>query len=298
MKKITVVVLVWVALVSCIMSCSSEKPHVYTSSISNVANDEVGVRSETDVWTGLYFQKNNMPSKSCQVSGNSYTGSYKQSIVDKLNSYTTDIYEDERDIEFGLRSDNGNLAYINFMNAAFFDTEPYLDDVDNSYDYAIELSTGIAQNYVGNIQDYTMLTEEPVRRYKERDGKTYEITYYEVTFAKKINGYFSSDYIEVKVTSKGHLASVMLGDIHAFENRAIDFDISAVNKSIADKIDTTYQKSEYKVTDFNIMDQKIVLTPNGDICMYSEVSVDVIDNSDSEIKTGIAILTVIGKNSR
>lgn len=125
-----------------------------------------------------------MDDKTCLVLGNHYSGSYSKSIVDKMNSYTTDIYVDDNHIEFGLRDDNGELAYVNLMNANFFDTQPYLPDVDNPYEAAVSFATQIASEYV-DIADYTQIIEEPMTRYKEREGTTYEITYYIVNFAKK-----------------------------------------------------------------------------------------------------------------
>lgn len=239
-----------------------------------------------------------MENKTCFVFGNSYYGSYSKSIIDKMNSYTTDIYVDNNNIEFGLRSDTGELAYINLMNSDFFDTQPYLPEVNDPNDTAISLSTEIARDYVDNIGDYTQIFDEPVTKYKERDGKTYQITYYVVTFAKKINGYFSSDFIAVKVTSKGTLASIMIGDIGAFDNTTLSFDTATMNQSISNKIESVYKKSKLEVKESNVDDQKIVLTPNGDICMYSSIVIDGVDDSNIETRTGVRILTFLGKKSK
>lgn len=297
MKKYTLFILSLLLTFS-FVGCSTRNYEPYTSLISDSVNDEYSVDSEVDYWTGIYFEKEGMEDKTCLVFGNSYTGSYSKSIIDKMNSYTTDIYVDNSNIEFGLRSDTGELAYINLMNSNFFDTQPYLPEVDAPNETAISLSTEIASHYVDNIADYTQISDEPVTRYKERDGKTYQITYYVVTFAKKINGYFSSDYIAVKVTSKGTLASIMMGDIGAFDNTSLDFDIAKIDQSISNKIESTYKKSKLEVKKSNVDDQKLVLTPNGDICMYSSIVIDGVDNSNIEIQTGVRILTVLGKRSK
>ncbi len=297
MKKYTAFILT-LLLLFCFISCNKENDEAYTSLIADSVNDEYSVDSEVDYWTGIYFEKNDMVDKTCLVFGNSYSGSYSKSIIDKMNSYTTDIYVDNNNIEFGLRSDTGELAYINLMNADFFDTQPYLPEVDDPNETAISLSTEIASIYVDNIEDYTRISEEPVTRYKEREGKTYQITYYVVTFAKKINGFFSSDFIAVKVTSKGTLASIMVGDIGAFDDTTLDFDTATMNQSISNKIDSTYKKSKLEVKKSNVDDQKIVLTPNGDICMYSSIVIDGVDGSNVEYKTGVSILTILGKRSK
>lgn len=280
------------------ISCNKKNYEPYTSLISDSVYDEYSVDLEVDYWTGEYFEKEDMENKTCFVFGNSYYGSYSKSIIDKMNSYTTDIYVDNNNIEFGLRSDTGELAYINLMNSDFFDTQPYLPEVNDPNDTAISLSTEIARDYVDNIGDYTQIFDEPVTKYKERDGKTYQITYYVVTFAKKINGYFSSDFIAVKVTSKGTLASIMIGDIGAFDNTTLSFDTATMNQSISNKIESVYKKSKLEVKESNVDDQKIVLTPNGDICMYSSIVIDGVDDSNIETRTGVRILTFLGKRSK
>lgn len=280
------------------ISCNKKNYEPYTSLISDSVNDEYSVDLEVDYWTGEYFEKEDMENKTCFVFGNSYYGSYSKSIIDKMNSYTTDIYVDNNNIEFGLRSDTGELAYINLMNSDFFDTQPYLPEVNDPNDTAISLSTEIARDYVDNIGDYTQIFDEPVTKYKERDGKTYQITYYVVTFAKIINGYFSSDFIAVKVTSKGTLASIMIGDIGAFDNTTLSFDTATMNQSISNKIESVYKKSKLEVKESNVDDQKIVLTPNGDICMYSSIVIDGVDDSNIETRTGVRILTFLGKRSK
>lgn len=298
MKKIHAVFLTLLSFVLCFTSCGTTHYEKYTSLISDSVNDQYSVNAEIDFWTGTYFEKKNMADKTCTVLGKSYTGSYSKSIIDKMNSYTTDIYLDENGIEFGLRHDTGELAYINFMNAEFFNTQPYLPEVNHPDESAVSLATEIAAEYIGDVRAYTQMIDEPVTRYKERDGITYEITYYIVTFAKKINGYFSSDYIAVKVTSKGTLASIMTGDIHAFDDIAIDFEATAVNQSISKKIESTYTNSKFQVKKSNIDDQRIVLTPNGDICLCSDIVVEGTDASNVETKTGISILTVLGKKQK
>ena len=297
MKKYTAFIFT-IVLLCCFISCNKENDEAYASLIADSVSDEYSVDSEVDYWTGIYFEKEDMVDQTCLVFGSSYSGAYSKSIIDKMNSYTTDIYVSNNNIEFGLRSDTGELVYINLMNADFFDTQPYLPEVDDPNETAISLATEIASSFVDNIEDYTPISDEPVTRYKEREGKTYQITYYVVTFAKKINGYFSSDYIAVKVTSKGTLASIMMGDIGAFDDTTLNFDATTMNQSISNKIESTYKKSKLEVKKSNVDDQKIVLTPNGDICMYSSIVIDGVNDSNIETQTKVCILTILGKRAK
>ena len=277
--------------------CNSNEREIYESIIADSVNDEHSVSPEVEYWNGMYFDKGDMTDQSCVVLDNLYHGAYAKSIIDNQDSYTTDIYRTEDGVEFGLRSDTGELAYINLMNNEFFDTQPFLPDISDPLDSAIAFSTEIADEYVDNISDYTMIVEEPRISYKEKDGKNYEITYYVITFAKKINGYFSSDYISVKVTSKGALASIKMGDINAFEDVEVDFETSKIDQSISNKVRSVYEKDGLKIKQTYLRDQKIVLTPNGEIAMDSFVGVDIID-SDGEYSTGVSILTVLKKKNK
>lgn len=294
MKKTIKTILSLIILILCLTSCDSVNDSIYKSFVCDSVNDGIGASAEVDFWNGLYFKKQNMSDKTYVINGKSYTASYRESVVDKMNSYTTDIYIDENKIEFGLRHDTGELALFNLMNAEFFNSEPYLPEVNNPLDTAKRIATKIASEYVDDISEYTQIIEEPRVYYKEKDGIKYEISYYIITFAKKVNGYFSSDYISVKVTSKGNLASIKIGDINAFKNIHLEFDIKVMNQSILDKIDYTYAKSIFKVKESSVRDQKIVLTPNGNVCMRTEMEVVGTDTSNIERRTSLVILTVLG----
>lgn len=292
MKK-TILSLLILTLTLCLISCDSVEDSKYKSFILDSSNDGIGIVSEAYFWKEGYFEKQNMPDKTYVINENSYTVSYTRSIIDDLNSYTTDLYTDDNYIEFGFRHDTGKLVLFNLMNAEFFETEPYLPDVNNPLETAQRIATKIASEYVDDITKYIQIVEDPIVNYKEKDGVKYKITYYVITFAKKVNGYFSSDYISVRVTSKGNLASILMGDINAFENIYLDFDTKVLNQSILDKIDDTYANI-FTVQEKIVKDQKIALTPNGDICMCTKVEVVGTDFSKKEISTGVKILTVLG----
>ena len=297
MKKHTAFILT-LLLLFCFIGCNKANDVVYTSLVADCYNDEYAMAFDIDYWTGIYFQKENMVDKTCFAFGNSYSGSYKRSIINRMNSYTTDLYVDENSITFGLRSDTGDLVSINFMNSHFFDTQPYLPEVDDPEGTAISLSTEIASAYVDNIAEYTLTSITPVTRYKERDGETYQITYYTLTFVKKIDGYLSSDLIGVKVTSKGTLASITMGDIGAFDGITPHFDTEAMNQSISSKIDAIYPKKKLEVKKSTVEDQRLAINPNGEICMLTVMLIDGVNESNIEVQTGVSILTILGKRSK
>jgi len=48
-----------------------------------------------------------------------------------LNTYVTHYYECDNGMEFGIRSDDGKVVFMSLTNKDFYDTEPYIEDVEN-----------------------------------------------------------------------------------------------------------------------------------------------------------------------
>ena len=297
--KKTLASLLLLAFILCFSGCGSIGNEKYKSWIESSFNDEYAVDAEIDVWPLKRYEKSEQREMSCAFLGGTYTAPYKDSYVDRCNSYTTDRYKSTDVGTFGLRSDTGELVFINFMNKNFFETQPYWEDIENPYETAVTMAKDVAAEYVKSIDEYTMITEEPSVSYKERDGITYSITYYNFTFVREIQGYLSSDYIMVRITSKGTVSAVFMGDIGAFEDVKLDFDSSAVEESVAKKIEQTYQGRAYKVSDYRIDEQRIAIAPDGTIYMSSAVFLYGRGSnaaSDSPLETtGVYILTVIGE---
>lgn len=300
MKKYTTLIIA-LLLIFTLAGCNSTKYVAYTNYTSYIvdsSNDAYSVTTDEAYWDQVYFNKKNMADKTCLFLENSYSGSYSRSIVQFLNSYTTDIYYDENGLQFGLRSDTGELAHINFMTNDFFDAQPYQSDVENPEEYAISMATEIAGQYIDNLEDYVQLIDT-VEREGERDGKTYQLTYYFVTFAKKVGGYLSSDYINIKISSQGPLASVMIGDIGVFDDIEDDLklDVSAIDQSVSDKIDSICQKIKIKNEERTIENQKIAIAPNGDVVITTDTVLHGLSDINGEMNTGYRIITVVGKTN-
>lgn len=266
----------------------------YESVIVDAANDGIGVKMDYDIWTGEYFNKIGLSETSVEVFGIQYTGTYQKSIIEKLNSYTTNIYEDDNGIEFGIKDGTSKVVYLNLMNKDFFAEEPYYPDVSNSHEYAVKYARDIAQNYI-DLSKYELIEDEPITRQKEKDGELYEITYYYLTFAKKIKGMYTSDYISLILTSKGHLASILIGDINAFDKyEQVNFNIQDIDISIEEKTKKAFSKTEYKYIRKEISDQKLAVTPDNQLILYSYIAVCIMEKNDTDsIETEIGVITAL-----
>lgn len=287
-----VVLLIGLSLSSCNTTKTSPNYPKYTSLVADVANDYYGASIELHSWQGSYFTKEKMKDKTCTIGGVSYTSSYSKSIISLGDSYTTDIYKNENYFEFDFRSDTGELVGYQLTNQAFYDTEPYLPDVSNPQETAIAMATNIASEYI-NIEEYTRIDKEPSLRYYEKDGTTYEMAYYKVLFVKEIHGFVSTDFIQVNVTSKGHLVSVSMGDLHAFDDIVLDFDVNKLNQSISEKIQAINTEKNYTLKEMHIEEQKIMLTPDQDVGVYSVVTFDFTYPSGDEGDSVLHIFTFL-----
>ena len=293
MKKIIAVLLVLFSAFGLFLTgCGVAQ---YTSRVVTSSGDKFSLVPEIDFWTGTSHQKILAFDKTCVVRGQPYTGSYKNSVNYARHSFTTDNYSTENYISFGLRSDTGELVHITLKNSEFYDTEPFLPDVSDPKENAISLATEIASEYVDHINEYTVFEEEPIIRYKKKDGVTYEITYYVINFVKMIDGYLSSDSISVEITSKGHLASLVIGEVGAFDDQKIDIDATLLNQSISDKIEADYKAKDFTVTKCDADEQRIVLTPDGYISVFSVLTLEGVDSYGEKNITDVCMVTYLQK---
>ena len=287
--KIIIVSLCLLALTGCSFTKKDN------SFIIDVVNDETNMKAELSTWNEGYFENKSAPQNEEFIFNDvTYTGVYEQSIIRKWESYTTNIYVDTNGIEFGFKDNTNQLVLLNLMNKNFFETEPYKEDIINSDEYALDLAKEIAESYI-NVEEYELIIDKPVTREKIKDEKKYYITYYTFTFAKKINNVYTSDSLAVKITSKGNLASLYVGDVGVFDNIGQKaFSISNITKANEKKIINAYQSLNYNVLEQEVDYQRLVVTPEGKLALYSSNKVSVVANKDETLlKTGICLLTYI-----
>lgn len=294
MRRIFTVALI-LGIMFSLAGCNSRQPKQYESFVADGTNDGISIPVEQQIWTGTYTVQNELVGKTVTISfnGKEYSGVYKKSIVDKLNSYRTDVFYGDDLLKFGISTQDNSLAFINLMTKSFFATEPYLDDVDDPEGTAITVAKTIAAQYLEDISKYEMITEEPRVSVTDKDGKSYCISYHVITFARKIGAYYTSDYISIKVTSKGNVASVFTGDINAFQNETVSFEEDLILSSISNKISNSYAQTVYSLKDWSIYDQKIAKTPDGRLILYSYIKVELEDTSKNNLSSMICILTYL-----
>ena len=298
MKKICIVLALTLTLLS-MTSCSkpndnnpaSENEEKYNSLVCDMYNDGIIERAEVDFWDGTSSTKDNIGNKNCRVLDNIYVGKYDYSRTNRLMSYTTDMYYDyEKHIMFGLNDATGELVSINLLNEEFYYAEVELPEL--LYEDILSLATKIASVYVEDISEYTRTVEE--KRYETHlDGEACQHLHYLIKFTRYLNGFPTSDYISLRISSKGSLGTLSLGDINAFKNVNLDIDLKKISESISNKITSTYTNRNFTVNEYNIERQELAVTPDGKVCVYSGVMITGNTHLDEDTYTGIGIITML-----
>lgn len=289
MKKTLALFLVLAFVILGLFSCkkTDESWEEYQTLFVAGSNDEASSSFQPEVQFGNsdYFSKEAMPDCTVCFDDVHYTGSYHWSFRTSLCSYVTDYYETEEGYEFGLKSGTSELTSINLMNKSFFDREPYLDDVENAQAVAEEIADRYASSFLEDPTAYTKYVDM-VKSQKERDGKTYEITYYDFTYVKEICGFQTNDLMEIRVTSKGHLARICMLDIGIFKNAEFQIDQDRLNASVLEKTNSLYSHTTYTVNKVDVKSQKLVATPDGYYGVHSLVRLELMYeavNTDTQI---------------
>lgn len=292
MKKIFTISISFILIVF-LVSCNGKKAKKYDSLVFDFANDGILTKNDVDYWTEGYFEEKDIPKKTVEFNGIQYTGQYHTSIISTGEPYATHYFYTDDRIRFGIRGDTEQLVSFTVMNNEYFNTEPYLDDVKNAYEVAYDIANNIAKQHLDDIDSYTLIEKESDVEEKERDGKIYTITYYRFKYVKIISGFETSDYISVSVNSKGHLAAVNMGNIGAFDNIEISFEESKVNESVIQKAKEIYKNTGYTLLSNEIVYQKIAITPDGKVCIVSDLEVSLQDTSKQIYGTKVRILTIL-----
>ena len=290
MKKICTVLLVSFLLVLACCGCNNSGTKVvacYLLSSSNSlaadASKYLADASESKWWNGISFQLDSAKKEmTVEFQGKTYTGSYSCSYYDTYNSFATDYYDGEDGLEFGINANSGKLVYINLKTLSFFEEEPLLPEKTGIEEESTEIAKEVASQFA-DISDFEVSSE--VTPYQPDEGQEPSMSFYTYTYWRIINGERSSAYVTVQVTSKGNIASVVVGDLDAFEGEALQQ--AKVYKNI--DVDETVLDVMKKITkDLNspackVKEKYYSVTPDGELVVAVRASCSFYDKIDGEL---------------
>ncbi|MCR5374102.1 MAG: hypothetical protein K6E39_01850 [Lachnospiraceae bacterium] len=276
----------------------SPKCYLLSSSNSNLSGNMSSIKVAEDYkwWNGKSFTSETAESNLyIKFDNKSYNVDYIYSRYDNYNSFATDYYGNTRGVTFGINSNTGELVYINLKTLSFLRSEPKLEDVDNIKETGKELAEKYATIYI-DLSDYILYStsQKPYQSSSDSKGKMTFLTY---TFVKIINDECSSAYISVQITSKGHLASIVVGDINAFseENtkKANAFNNVDIDNLVLNKLKTITRNLNSPL--FEITKKYYALTPDNEIviCITAKCQYQTNDSNNQTQTESIAFEFII-----
>ena len=279
-------------LAACLSGCAVGEPESYQCFIVDGLADRYYRAPEVEYWQGLHFKADDTSDRSGYALGNHYTGTYVHSEFNSPNSFITDKYRCENGIEFQLRRDTGETVSVNFRPVIDSEEQSALPDVENPNEALAAIAREVAAEFVRDLSEYTETLSDA---WTDRFG----VMSYSFSFVKKIEGYSTSDCILVSLNSKGTLLSFRVEDVNAFDDVDLSFDKRAVEQSIREKTEAAFAGSILTVTDITMGKQRIVLTPDGLICVDTYVDIvgtyNILGTEDTTI---IRIITAVGTKAK
>lgn len=127
--------------------------------------------------------------------------------------FETHTYKCEDSSEFSVRSDNGKISSVFYMDKDYLDTMRLLPDIEDHETECLRIAKEAASKFI-NVDEYAVIEGKP---YKYSGNNTYVYTRYTHTFMKKINGINTNDKVSVTVNSKGLVQTIHIGRTNEFD---------------------------------------------------------------------------------
>lgn len=282
MKKSKIVLLILTLCVFGLTACSNAQQSSYKSYVSDMAND--GLISEMDVqwWSGA-TEHFDVETKDISVTflGNTYDCTYHGSERHRLDSYWTHIYETEDGTKLGFSEGQNALCTYFTRGWDFWDAEAVSPDPILSYDELESIAKRIASSFI-DLSEYTL----------EYELDDYADPIYMFRFYKYRGSFRTNDMVLVWLTERGHLHSLVTGEIGKFDN----FDPGKikgedVTASIEEKLQELY--GDYYTFTYSVWNQTIAFTPTHKFALVSVIEVRLFSEKVSDSGTLVSLSTIL-----
>lgn len=154
------------------------------------------------------------------------------------------------------------------------------------------MAKSYAKDFI-DLNDYTLLDLQSSYFQPSENSKS-SITFYSCTFVKKVNGMDSSAYVSVQLTSKGHLASINIGDVDAFSDKTLaamkPYSRSNVETVVNRKMEATARSLDRY--DFSIERICCAVSPDGEavVCVRGVCTYSTGNSKNGTFKSGIELI--------
>jgi len=251
---------------------SPEPVHKVICYITEVSNLGVSIPSEySSIWNQPYFQSDTVDQNvKITFDGVEYEGEYRRSLFEDHNPFATDLYRGEGG-EIGLNADSGELTQISLYTNDFLTRELTYEDLKNPEEDSLTIAEAYAGRYV-ELSEYTLYQSphpsKPRIYQPENATEDQIIQFYIYDFVRYINGLPTSDYISIRVTSKGHFVSMIMGATGVFTQELIESNVIA--SGTIDDQQMAEAKAKAVLPDmvsFEITNTYLAVTPEGEVVL-------------------------------
>lgn len=158
------------------------------------------------IWGGCSVPNEDaLPKKTITFLGETFEGVYDRSYIDEHTSFIADYYDSDTAISFAIETGTDRIVSWQYIGVyTKWHTEK--PDLENAEEFAISYAREHAATVIDLDQYEMSVSTDPP------NVKVDNVTFYYVTFEKKVNGFSSTDYISYKISSKGTLATYTAGE--------------------------------------------------------------------------------------
>lgn len=207
--------------------------------------------------------------------GKTYTGQYSRSSVIIPNTYVSHRYKGEHDgqiVYFETHAETGAITSILLVSKT-------LEQSVADQAACRQVADKIAKEYIP-VEEYAVSVTAST---KDENSVAYTYAYY-----REVNGYRTSDGLQITVDGNGNITSFGVGMLGAFaDGGSIVIDEERARSAISQKLDAIYERFESGTKSFEIRDKQLVKTDTGkEAVLYTiDVSLTIPDEADTYLTT-------------
>lgn len=228
--------------------------------------------AERHLWITTNSDPETTESATVTFFGFSYTGTPQRRYQVPKVPYEAVAYRTENGEEFDLRTDTGEIVFLDRMGKGFFAREYAGESA-----VGIEAAREIALDAVRGVRsaDLSVYREKPVKEEIAKSEIGREFRFYTFTFVKPLGEIDTMDRFSVRVTSNGTVASVTVGSIGAFDEFTAP-DLAAANASLVKALPVIFSNTNHALESYTIVNQTLTLTKEGKMVLCHELSLTLI----------------------
>ncbi len=280
-----------------------DAPPIYNGSYNTWILDkcacELSLPIDLDPWNSEIVEKPAGTVATVNILGEELSGVYQYTANRDFESAIVERYEAlDRSYWFELDYKDGSVKRFKRLKHDFEGKA----DVITSSEQAMALAKELAASYIQDMSRCKFtLGSGTTTGNGMTDGVKYDYTQYAITYQKTIDGYETSEYFYMTISSKGTVESFTVGDVNAYASLDnLQIDEEEIFKSIEYRIKKSYCEYEkfkdyaFTIEDIEYQIWHIDAAPDGTLYVNTDIRIIFKDTEGGTHACGLLVLTDIG----